>query len=58
MPEIDVRIEAGWKKALAAEFELPYFRQIREFLIKARQDGKWQSSFMAGQVPGLPHRPC
>ena len=40
MPEIDVRIEAGWKKALAAEFELPYFRQIREFLIKARQDGK------------------
>lgn len=40
MPEIDVRIEAGWKKALADEFKLPYFRQIREFLLNEKQAGK------------------
>lgn len=27
---MDVRIEEGWKKALAGEFEKPYFRQLTE----------------------------
>ena len=29
---MDVRIESGWKRALAAEFEQPYFKQLTDFV--------------------------
>lgn len=32
MAENNVQIEASWKRALAAEFEKPYFQQLRAFL--------------------------
>ncbi len=29
---MDVKIESGWKRALAAEFEQPYFKQLTDFV--------------------------
>lgn len=40
MPLTDVKIESGWKSALAGEFALPYFNQIKQFLLKEKQAGK------------------
>ncbi|MCF8237682.1 MAG: uracil-DNA glycosylase [Saprospiraceae bacterium] len=36
----EVRIETGWKKALAQEFALPYFQQIKQFLVQQKAAGK------------------
>ncbi len=36
----DIRIEDGWKQALANEFQQPYFAAIKQFLINAKQQGK------------------
>lgn len=36
----NVQIEAGWKQALAAEFQQPYFAQIKAFLLAEKQAGK------------------
>ncbi|MEM9919506.1 MAG: uracil-DNA glycosylase [Bacteroidota bacterium] len=36
----DVRIEEGWKAALAAEFQQPYFSAIKQYLVQAKGDGK------------------
>lgn len=35
-----VRLEAGWKAALAAEFAKPYFAQIKAELLRARDAGE------------------
>jgi uracil-DNA glycosylase len=35
-----VRIEPGWKEALAAEFAKPYFAQIKQFLSDQKAAGK------------------
>ncbi len=40
MPPTDVKIESGWKTALSREFALPYFNQIKQFLLKEKQAGK------------------
>lgn len=37
---MEVRMEAGWKKALQAEFEKPYFAQISAFLHTEIKSGK------------------
>ncbi len=36
----NVKIEAQWKRVLAAEFEQPYFTQIRDFLVAEKTAGK------------------
>lgn len=36
----NVQIEAGWKQALAEEFNKPYFAEIKAFLIAEKQAGK------------------
>ncbi|MDR1918942.1 MAG: uracil-DNA glycosylase [Tannerellaceae bacterium] len=36
---MDVRIEAGWKELLAAEFEKDYFRELTSFVRRAYQAG-------------------
>ncbi|MEI6410302.1 MAG: uracil-DNA glycosylase [Bacteroidota bacterium] len=42
MPEKveNVKIEPSWKAALAAEFEKPYFAEIKAFLVQEKQAGK------------------
>lgn len=35
-----VKIEESWKEVLKEEFQKPYFRTIKQFLVKAKQDGK------------------
>ncbi len=39
-PSPNVQIEAGWKLALANEFEQPYFAAIKTFLVQEKQAGK------------------
>ncbi len=36
----DVQLEAGWKEALAAEFNQPYMQQLRAFLLEQKTAGK------------------
>lgn len=36
---MDVKIEASWKEALAAEFVKPYFAEIKSALLEARERG-------------------
>ncbi|MBK6997134.1 MAG: uracil-DNA glycosylase [Lewinellaceae bacterium] len=36
----NVQIEAGWKQALAEEFQKPYFAEIKAFLLAEKQAGK------------------
>ncbi len=36
----NVQIEAGWKQALAEEFNKPYFAEIKAFLLAEKQAGK------------------
>ncbi len=36
----NVQIEDGWKTALAAEFQQPYFSAIKTFLVQEKQAGK------------------
>lgn len=36
----DVRIDPEWKEVLSDEFSLPYFGQIKKYLLEARQNGK------------------
>lgn len=36
----NVQIEAGWKQALAAEFQQPYFAAIKSFLLAEKEAGK------------------
>ena len=40
MPKPDVHIEPSWKAMLAGEFELPYFNQIKQFLVREKEAGK------------------
>lgn len=40
MPERAVRLEDSWRAALAAEFEAPYMRTLREFLMAQKQARK------------------
>src|SRR5690606_30393662 len=41
MSEItNVQIEESWKSALKEEFQKPYFREIKDFPVKAKQEGK------------------
>lgn len=35
-----IQMEEGWKQALSAEFQKPYFLQIKAFLIAEKQAGK------------------
>jgi len=39
-PVSNVQIEASWKEALAAEFQKPYFSDIKQYLQEAKQAGK------------------
>lgn len=36
----NIKIEPGWKTALAPEFEKPYFQHIRQFLVDEKAAGK------------------
>lgn len=36
---MEVKIESSWKAALAAEFEKPYFKEIKSTLLSAREKG-------------------
>lgn len=36
---IDVKMEPGWKKALAEEFEKPYFKELAEFVKREYKKG-------------------
>jgi len=36
----NIQMEEGWKQALSAEFQKPYFLQIKAFLIAEKQAGK------------------
>lgn len=36
----EVQLEAGWKEALKAEFDKPYFQQVRQFLKQEKAAGK------------------
>lgn len=36
----NVKMEEGWKQALAAEFQKPYFAEIKAFLLAEKQAGK------------------
>ena len=36
----NVKIEEGWKKALASEFQQPYFAAIKQFLVTEMKTGK------------------
>jgi uracil-DNA glycosylase len=38
--EKTVQIEKGWKEALANEFSMPYFAQIKQTLLDAKNEGK------------------
>jgi uracil-DNA glycosylase len=40
MSATNVQIEEGWKQALSAEFEQPYFQAIKQFLVAEKQAGK------------------
>ena len=35
-----VKLEPGWKQALAEEFDSPYMQQLRDFLLAEKQAGK------------------
>ena len=37
---MDVQLESSWKKALKKQFELPYFKNIKEALLKEKNQGK------------------
>jgi uracil-DNA glycosylase len=37
---VNVQIEASWKTLLADEFQSPYFQVIKQFLTKAKSEGK------------------
>lgn len=37
MEKIDPRIEGSWKAVLSPEFDQPYFRELKEFLIEDRK---------------------
>lgn len=39
MPEIAPQIESSWKEVLDEEFQKPYFRQIKQFLVQEKKDG-------------------
>lgn len=39
-PITNVQIEDSWKKALAGEFQQPYFAAIKTFLVQEKQAGK------------------
>src|SRR5688572_16292477 len=38
--EIDPRLEPGWKNALRGEFRAPYFRELKQFLLDEKKQGK------------------
>lgn len=40
MASDQIQIEDSWKAVLQEEFDKPYFSQIKEFLVKERQQGK------------------
>lgn len=40
LPIANVQIEEGWKQALSAEFQQPYFAAIKAFLMAEKQAGK------------------
>ncbi len=37
---IDPKLEASWKATLAAEFQQPYFRALKAFLVQEREAGR------------------
>src|SRR5689334_15398746 len=37
---IDPKLEASWKAALAEEFQQPYFRDLKAFLLQEREAGR------------------
>jgi uracil-DNA glycosylase len=39
-PTIDPKLEASWKAALANEFQQPYFKALKEFLVQEREAGR------------------
>jgi uracil-DNA glycosylase len=39
MPPIDPDMEASWKERLTAEFQKPYFRELKNFLMDEKQKG-------------------
>ncbi len=40
LPRVNPRIHPSWKRLLADEFEKPYFRRIKAFLLKEKAEGK------------------
>ncbi len=38
-PTIDPKLHESWKEALADEFQAPYFRDLKAFLLQERQEG-------------------
>jgi len=40
MPSVDPKIEPSWKEQLTGEFQLPYFSQLKDFLVSERLKGK------------------
>lgn len=40
MTTTEVRLEEGWKRMLGAEFDSPYMKQLREFLLAEKNGGK------------------
>jgi uracil-DNA glycosylase len=39
-PAESVKIEAGWKQALWNEFDKPYFKKLKQFLLEEKQSGQ------------------
>lgn len=37
MSELQVKIEPGWKEALADQFRMPYFQELKAFLIEEKR---------------------
>ncbi len=37
MSELQVKIESGWKEALADQFRMPYFQELKSFLIEEKR---------------------
>ena len=40
MVDSRLKLEASWKEVLSGEFEQPYMRQLREFLLAEKRKGK------------------
>ncbi len=36
----NIQLEPGWRRALAGEFEKPYMRELKAFLLEQKASGK------------------